>query len=92
MEVNIMRVSDRNDWFELWFSDKQSMVNTMVRNMQDDLNAGYDYFGNSIRKQMKEIDEYKAEFDKQMDEFKTMDENAVNRWCFYDMKKRGAIE
>lgn len=86
------RVSDRNDWFELWFSDKQCMVETMVKNMQADLNAGYDYFGNSIRKQMKQIDEYKAEFDKQLDEFKTMEEKEVNRWCFYDMKKRGAIE
>lgn len=46
----------------------------------------------TIRNQMKEIDEYKAEFDKQLDEFKTMEEKEVNRWCFYDMKKRGAIE
>lgn len=87
-----MRVSDRNDWFELWFADKKSMIDIMLRNMQSDLNAGYDYFGNSIRKQMKEIDEYKAEFDRQMDEFKTMEDAAVNRWCYYDMKKRGAIE
>lgn len=86
------RVSDRNDWFELWFEDKQCMINIMIHNMQDDLDAGHDYFGNSIRKQREEIDEYKAEFDKQMDEFKTMDEKEVNRWCFYDMKKRGAIE
>ena len=86
------RVSDRNDWFELWFEDKQCMINIMIHNMQADLEAGYDYFGNSIRKQREEIDEYKAEFDKQMDEFKTMDEKEVNRWCFYDMKKRGAIE
>lgn len=86
------RVSDRNDWFELWFEDKQCMINIMIHNMQSDLDAGYDYFGNSIRKQREEIDEYKAEFDKQMDEFKTMDEKEVNRWCFYDMKKRGAIE
>lgn len=87
-----MRVSDRNDWFELWVSDKQSMINTMVMNMAADLKVGYDYFGNSISRQRAEIEKYKAEFDKQVDEFKTMDENAVNRWCFYDMKKRGAIE
>ena len=45
------RVSDRNDWFELWFEDKQCMINIMICNMQADLDAGYDYFGNSIRKQ-----------------------------------------
>lgn len=87
-----MRVSDRNDWFELWFSDKQNMVATMVKNMTADLEAGYDYFGNCIRQQVEMIEAYKAEFDRQMDEFKMMDEAAVNRWCYYDMKKRGAIE
>ena len=87
-----MRITDRNDWFELWYEDKQSMVNVMVQNMTSDLKAGYDYFGNSIRRQVEEIEAYKAEFDKQMDEFKGMDEKEVNRWCYYDMKKRGAIE
>ena len=86
-----MRITDRNDWFELWYEDKQSMVNVMVQNMTADLKAGYDYFGNSIRRQVEEIEAYKAEFDKQMDEFKGMDEKEVNRWCYYDMKKRGAI-
>ena len=87
-----MRITDRNDWFELWYEDKQSMVNVMVQNMTADLKAGYDYFGSSIRRQVEEIEAYKAEFDKQMDEFKGMDEKEVNRWCYYDMKKRGAIE
>lgn len=87
-----VRVTDRNDWFDLWFADKQSMLETMTKNMASDLSCGYDYFGTCITRQRKEIDEYKLEFDKQMDEFKTMDEKAVNRWCFYDMKKRGVIE
>lgn len=85
------RVTDRNDWFDIWFADKQSMIDCMIRNMAADLEAGYDYFGNSIRSQREAIETYKAEFDRQMDEFKMMDEKAVNRWCFYDMKKRGAI-
>lgn len=86
------RITDRDDWFDLWFEDKQGMIGTMVRNMTADLEAGYNYFGNSIRRQVEQIEAYKAEFDHQMDEFKMMDEKAVNRWCFYDMKKRGAIE
>lgn len=87
-----VRITDRNDWFDLWFADKQSMLETMTKNMASDLSHGYGYFGNCITRQRKEIEEYKCEFDKQMDEFKTMDEKAVNRWCFYDMKKRGVIE
>ena len=86
------RVTDRTDWFDIWFEDKQGMLSTMIRNMSADLDCGYDYFGKSISKQREDIDEYKKEFDRQMEQFKTMDEKQVNRWCFYDMKKRGVIE
>jgi len=86
------RVTDRNDWFDIWFTDKECMIECMVRNMAADLDAGYDYFGNSIRSQREAIEAYKADFEKQLDEFKLMDEKQVNRWCFYDMKKRGVIE
>ena len=63
----------------------------MIRNMASDLNAGYDYFGQSITKQKQEIAEYKVQTDKTLDMFKDMDEKAVNRWCFYELKKHGAI-
>lgn len=85
------RVTDRNDWFELWYEDKQSIMDTMVKNMVADLNAGYDYFGKSIQDQKQEIKNYKSEFDKQMAELAIMDEKTANRWCFYDLKRRGAI-
>lgn len=81
----------RDDWFELWFSDKEGIISTMVRNMVSDLEAGYDYFGKSIQLQKAEIELYKAEFGKQVDRFATMEEKDVNRWCYYDMKKRGVI-
>lgn len=85
------RITDRNDWFDVWFEDRESILSTMVRNMASDLNAGYDYFGQSITKQKQEIAEYKAQTDKTLDMFKDMDEKAVNRWCFYELKKHGAI-
>ena len=85
------RITDRNDWFDVWFEDRESILNTMVRNMASDLNAGYDYFGQSITKQKQEIAEYKVQTDKTLDMFKDMDEKAVNRWCFYELKKHGAI-
>lgn len=86
------RLNERNDWFDLWFEDKQAMMGTMMRNMAADLAAGYNYFDASIAKQRGEIERYKAQFDEEMEAFKGMDEPAVNRWCFYDLKKRGAIE
>lgn len=85
------RITDRNDWFEIWFEDRESILNTMMRNMGADLAAGYDYFGQSITKQRQEIQKYKEETDSILDTFKDMDEKAVNRWCFYELKKHGAI-
>lgn len=85
------RISDSNDWFPLWFEDKQSILDTMVRNLQADLNAGYDYFGNSAVSQRENIEAYKSQIDEELKVFRTMDENAVSRWCFYDMKQRGVI-
>lgn len=86
------RVTDRTDWFDIWFEDKNSILEIMISNMTSDLNAGYDYFGKSIMQQRYDIEEYKKQFDREMEQFKTMDEKQVNRWCFYDMKKRGAID
>ena len=86
------RVTDSKEWFDMWFDDKKSMLGIMYRNMADDLSAGYDYFGNSIKNQKRDIAEYEEEFDRQLDAFKSMSDQEVNRWCFYDMKKRGVIE
>lgn len=78
-------------WFEIWFEDKQSILAVMHQNMASDLDAGYDPQGHSIRKQIVDIEEYQMAFDRQMDAFKDMDDAKVNRWCYYDLKKRGAI-
>lgn len=81
----------KNDWFEIWFADKSSMLDTMVGNMAADLAAGYDYFGNCISRQREEINEYKARFDEECEKLKDMDEKKADRWCYIDLKKRGAI-
>lgn len=83
---------DTTNYFKIWFEDKECIIDTMVRNMQSDLNHGYNYFGNSITKQRSAIDKYKKEFDAQMEKFKGMEDTKVNRWCKYDLLKRGVIE
>lgn len=84
------------NWFEMWFEDKKSILETMTRNMAADLAAGYDYFGTSIQKQIEDLNEYKHRFDAEMEKLKDLStcddgEKKVNRWCYLDMKKRGAI-
>lgn len=85
------RITDRNDWFELWVEDKNSIIETMVRNMTADIEAGHSYFGDSIKKQRRDLENYKRQMDEEIDRFKVMEEKEVNRWCYYDMVKRGAI-
>lgn len=85
-------VTDSNEWFEMWHADKKAMISTMISNMAADLNAGYDLYGKSITAQKQMIDDYQKAFEDQLDAFKTMGDEQVNRWCFYDMKKRGVIE
>ena len=81
----------KQDWFEIWKSDKESVLDTMIRNMVSDLENGYDYHGKSITTQREEIDAYKREFDLQMKALGLMDEKKVGWWCYMDLKRRGAI-
>lgn len=85
------RITDSDNWFEIWFADKEAMLETMVRNMASDLENGYNYFGKCITGQRTDIENYQNKFDAEMDSFKAMNDDQVNRWCFYDMKKRGVI-
>lgn len=84
-------------WFDIWKEDKESIIYCMVRNMSDDLDAGYDYFGKSITEQRKMIEDYKAQFDREYEMLKRIvlqyadGEKRVERWCYLDLKKRGAI-
>lgn len=82
---------EKIDWFELWVADKKSILNTMARNMAADLEAGYDYYGKSIQTQIREMDEYKAKFDADLDKVAEMDDNKVQKWCYIQLLKAGAI-
>ena len=81
----------KQNWFNIWYDDKQSMLSTMMRNMNADIEAGYNPMGNSIRRQLAQIRQYAEQFDLEMQEFRTMDEAKIQHWCYYDLKRRGAI-
>lgn len=86
-----VRITDRSDWFSLWLEDKQSILDTMIRNLQADLSAGYYYNGNSAVSQRENIKAYQAQMNEEMKNFRTMTDSQVNHWRFYDMKRRGVI-
>lgn len=88
---NKAEISD-NKWFKIWYDDKVSILETMIRNMTADLQCGYDYFGKSITTQRDAIEEYKAQFDDELMSFAEKTDEQRNRWCYYDMLRRGVIE
>lgn len=79
-------------WFKIWFDDKKSIIATMYENLASDLDAGYDPFGCSITTQRREIDEYTQKFDAEMRALQEKDKQHVEHWCYYDLKRRGAID
>lgn len=79
------------DWFKVWCEDKESMIGTMARNMAADLEAGYNYFGASIQRQIKEINEYREKYHEDLNKIAEMDEKKVNHWCKIQLIKSGAI-
>ena len=85
------KITDRNDWVELWEADVKSVLATMFRNLADDLTCGYDPCGLSIQRERAEINAYSDWIDKCFETFKTMTQDEQKNWCFWDLKKRGAI-
>lgn len=87
----MLRYDKSVDWAEMWEQDKTAILKTMYRNMNADLECGYNPMGNAIQNQKSAIAEYEREIHAAWDRFVYMTEEQVNKWCFYDMKKRGAI-
>lgn len=79
------------DYVELWADDYESIIETAVRNMQDDLKCGYDPNGCSILHSRAVIAELEAKYENGLDHISTMTEKQAQKWCKLDMKRRGAI-
>lgn len=87
-----MRVTDRNDWEDLWNMDKKNIIATMYSNMSDDLKAGWNILSPAINRQKVDIANYENAYVDTLYKLATMTPEEANRWCFYDMKARGIIE
>lgn len=78
-------------WFDMWYEDKKSLLETMIRNMVADIEAGYNPLGQNIKNQRNMIDRYEDEMNFQLEKLAEKDEKAAERWCYIDLKRRGAI-
>lgn len=82
----------KDEWFRIWEEDQESLLSTMIRNMSADIDAGYSPFGITIKDQERKIKKFENNYKDQIMKFAAMQENEVDRWCFYNLKSRGAIE
>lgn len=88
----MLRVTDRKDWRDIWEEDKLSIIRTMRANLASDITTGnYDLLGLTIQKQITDIEEYERGVLRQQKELDKMDEKTANKWCYYNLKKRGVI-
>lgn len=78
------------DYVEMWISDKQSIIETMICNMSDDIKAGYSPVGSIIKRELEEISAYREKYDAEL--LALADRKNPNYWCYLDMVRRGAIE
>lgn len=79
-------------WQEMWINDKRSMVETMLRNIAADIAAGYNPVGDCIKNQREELRKYEEQFDRELMALADMTEEKAERWCKYDLIRRGAVE
>lgn len=82
---------EKMNWFAIWCEDYDSLINTAVRNLYADLEAGYNPNGESIRRSREVIAEFEKRYADGLEAMKEMDEKKAERWCYLDLKKRGAI-
>lgn len=79
------------NWLEIWFEDRESMLETMRRNLAADIEAGYDVNGHLVRKQIVDIEEYEARFNTDAHRVREMEPAKAKHWCYVDLRRRGAI-
>ena len=76
-------------YLNLWMDDKQSMINTMIRNMDSDAQAGYSIA--FIKKELKEIQQYITDYESKLDTILKLKDNEIELYCKVDLIASGAI-
>lgn len=82
----------KGQWFDLWCDDMNSIYLTMVYNYQADIKAGYNYYGLSITNQREQMQEHDRRYNEGLKFLCSLPEDAREKWCFQDLRRRGAIE
>lgn len=80
------------DYISMFFADIESLIITGHRNLCADLEAGYSLDSKAIKFEKDFIADCEKRRADAAERFKTMTDEEANRWAYYDLLKRGAIE
>lgn len=78
-------------FYDIWVSDKGSILAAMLSNLSADLLAGYNPAGDNVRRQLEDIAAYRSETERETDRLRRMSGEEVEKWCRADLRRRGAI-
>lgn len=79
------------DWVGMLLDDIDSIENCMRRNMQSDIEAGYNPAGLAIRREIEELNDYIEYKNNTIIKIRDMDENKAQRWAYWELVRKGAI-
>lgn len=84
---------EKMNWFEIWCDDWESLIYTQSRNVQAELDAGYKWSSRHVQHEVEILNEFDSKYRNQLAKFAEMEEQGrnVNKWCYYDLLRRGAI-
>lgn len=81
----------RKDWFDVWCADWEGLIETQARNVQSEIDAGWKYKSDRVQNELRILNKFNGEYRRQLGRFASMEDKEVNRFCYYDLLRRGAI-
>ncbi len=86
-----MATRGRTDWFDVWCADWEGLIETQARNIQSEIEAGWKYKSARVQNEIRILNEFNGEYKMNLGRFGGMTDEEVNRYCYYDLLRRGAI-
>lgn len=86
------RYTKEIDYISMFFEDIESLIIAGHRILCADLDAGYSLDSKAIKFEKEFIADCEKRRADAAERFKTMTDDEANRWAYYDLLKRGAIE
>lgn len=83
---------DGKEWLELWIEERKSMLETISRNIEADIRAGYPLTSKAVTEGRALYERTYEKYKNDLREAFKMIPAESNRWAYMDLKARGWID